>query len=143
MLIKGLQKAELQRVTEETFGQELGLQTVDKVKFRLPYKLEFTRATVLVALESQAEARRACEQGIVWRAQLLDCEPYWAALEPQQCFRCWKWGHIQRHCQKEALCGRCGTKAHGEGRRAGEALYPTHKGLVPCKCPYYRGPHTA
>ena len=60
ILVKGLRKAELQGVTEEAFGKELGLQTVDKVNFRLPNRPEFTRATVLVALESQAEARQAC-----------------------------------------------------------------------------------
>ena len=121
----------------------MGLKTIDKVKFRLPTSPGLTRATILATIESQEEARRACEEGVVWRAQILDCEPYWAALEPKQCYKCFKWGHIQRHCQKEALCGRCGTRAHGEGRRAGEALYPTQGDQVPCKCPYCRGAHTA
>jgi len=94
-------------------------------------------------VESQEEARRACEQGIVWNAQILDCEPYWAPLKPKQCFRCWKWGHIQRYCRKEALCRRCGTGAHGEGGRAGEALCPTQGGQAPYRCPYYGGAHTA
>ena len=65
VLLKGLRKADLQGVTEETFGIELGLQTVDKVKFRLPTSPGTTRATILVTLESQAEARRAYEQGVV------------------------------------------------------------------------------
>ena len=125
VLVKGLRKVDLQGTTEEAFGTSIGLQTVDKVKFRLPANPEYTRATVLVTMESQGEARKACEQGVVWNAQILDCEPYWAALEPKQCFKCWKWGYIQRYCQKEALYGRCGTKAHGEGGRAGEALCPT------------------
>jgi hypothetical protein len=135
VLVKGLRKADLQEATEGTFGTEIGFQTVDKVKFRLPTNPGFTRATVLVTFRSQEEARKACEQGIIWRAQLLDCEPYWAPLEPKQCFKCWKWGHIQRYCQKEALCGRCGTKAHGEGGKAGEALCPTQGGQVPYRCP--------
>ncbi|KAK4118894.1 hypothetical protein N657DRAFT_637677 [Parathielavia appendiculata] len=134
VLVKGLRKAELQGITDEAFGAEIGLQTVDKVKFRLPANPGFTRATVIVTLESQEEARRACEQGIIWRAQIWDCEPYWAALELKQCFKYWKWGYIQRHCQKEGLCGRCGTGAHGEGGRAGEALCPTQGGQVPREC---------
>jgi hypothetical protein len=44
-----------------TFGTEIGLRSVDKVKFRLPTNPGFTRATVLVTLESQEEARRACD----------------------------------------------------------------------------------
>ena len=61
VLVKGLKRADLQGVTEEAFGTDIGLQSVDRVKFRLPHNQEFTRAIVLVTLESQEEARRACE----------------------------------------------------------------------------------
>lgn len=143
ILLKGLLRKDLQGLTEDEFQKELGLQSVDKVKFRLPKDLERKRATVLVALRNQEEARRACDNGVVWRSQVWDCEPYWAALDPVQCFKCWKWGHIQRYCpQKEALCPRCGTKAHGEGGKAGEALCPTYNGH-PTRCPTCGGPHTA
>ena len=97
---------------------------------------------MLVTLTSQEEAYKACEQGVVWNAQLLDCEPYWSVLEPKQCFKCWKWGHIQRYCSKPALCGRCGVKAHGEGR-AGEDLCPTNSNQIPLRCPNCRGRHQA
>jgi hypothetical protein len=50
VLVKGLRKADLQGTIEEAFGGQLGLRLVDKVKFRLPTKPEFTRATVLVTL---------------------------------------------------------------------------------------------
>ena len=64
-------------------------------------------------------------------------------LEPKQCFKCWKWGHIQRYCSKPALCGRCGCKAHGEGGKAGEAQCPTHTGQLPYRCPNCGGRHPA
>ena len=143
VLIKGLRKGDLAGVTEETFGEETELQSVDRVKFRLPSRLGHTRATILVTLTSQEEAFKACEQGVVWNAQLLDCEPYWAVLEPKQCFKCWKWGHIQRYCSKPALCGRCGCRAHGEGGKAGEAQCPTHTGQLPYRCPNCGGRHPA
>jgi hypothetical protein len=79
----------------------------------------------------------------VWNAQFLDCEPYWAVLEPKQCFKCWKWGHIQRYCPKPALCGRCGARAHGEGGKAGEAQCPTHSGQLAFRCPCCGGRHPA
>ena len=142
VLLKGLRKADLQGVTEEAFSKEISLQKVDKIKFRLPSNQGFTRATVLVTFTSQEEAYKACEQGVVWNAQLLDCEPYWSVLEPKQCFKCWKWGHIQRYCSKPALCGRCGTRAHGEGR-AGEDLCPTNSNQIPLRCPNCRGRHQA
>jgi hypothetical protein len=143
VLLKGLWKRDLQGLTEEAFGRESGLQTVDKVKFRVPKHQEATRATVLVALTSQEEARKACVEGVVWRAQLLDCEPYWAALSPVQCFKCWKWGHTQHYCRSTPLCPRCGTKAHGEGGRDGEAQCPTQSNEIPLRCPVCGGRHPA
>ncbi|EAQ84182.1 hypothetical protein CHGG_10586 [Chaetomium globosum CBS 148.51] len=94
-------------------------------------------------LTSQEEARKACDEGVIWRAQLLDCEPYWAALSPTQCYKCWKWGHTQHYCKATPLCPRCGTKAHGEGGREGEAQCPTHKNEISLRCPACGGRHPA
>ena len=130
-------------MTEEAFGKEVGLKTVDKVKLRVPKHQEAMRATVLVALTSQEEACKACEEGVIWRAQLLDCEPYWAPLNPVQCFKCWKWGHTQHYCKSTPLCPRCGTKAHGEGGREGENQCPTHTNEIPLRCAVCGGRHPA
>jgi hypothetical protein len=143
VLLKGVWKKDLHGVTEEEFGKETGLRTVDKVKFRVPKHREATRATVLVALTSQEEARKACNEGVIWRAQLLDCEPYWAPLSPTQCYKCWKWGHTQHYCKATPLCPRCGTKAHGEGGSDGEAQCPTRSGGIPLRCPVCEGRHPA
>ena len=143
ILVKGLRKANLQGVSEEDFGKELGLKTVEKAKYRLPHNPQFTRATVMVTLTDQEEARKACDHGIVWRAQIFECEPYWATLAPVQCYKCWEWGHLQRYCRKLAKCPRCATGIHGEGGKAGEAQCPTHSGQVPCRCPACGGRHTA
>ena len=52
VLVKGLKRGELIGTSEEDFGKEIGFQSIDKVKFRLPKNLEFTRATVLVTFTS-------------------------------------------------------------------------------------------
>lgn len=142
VLVKGLLKRELQGVTEEQLGQELGLKSVDRVRIRIPAAQGLTRATALVTLTSQDEAKKICDEGVIWRAQLMVCEPYWGALRPTQCYKCWQWGHTQRFCKKEALCPRCGTGAHGEGGRAGEAQCLTHKGVA-FHCPACGGRHPA
>jgi hypothetical protein len=64
-------------------------------------------------------------------------------LKPKQCFKCWKWGHIQRYCSKPALCGRCGARADGEGGKDREAQYPTHSGQLAFRCPCCGGRHPA
>ena len=143
VLVKGMLKRDLRDVTEAAFGKQLGLQSVERVKFRIPTIEGVTRATALVTMTSQEESKRACEEGVVWRAQMLNCEPYWSALQATQCYRCWKWGHTQRFCKKSALCPRCGTAAHGGGGRAGEAQCPTHGNEIPYFCPCCSGKHPA
>ncbi|KAK4124226.1 hypothetical protein N657DRAFT_714604 [Parathielavia appendiculata] len=61
-------KRELKDVTKEDFGKQVGLTTVDKVKFRIPTIAGVMRAMALVTLTSQEEARRACEGRVVRRA---------------------------------------------------------------------------
>ena len=143
VLVKGLRKADLQSTIEEAFGGQLGLRSVNKVKFRLLANPEFTRATVLVTLEDQEEARKVYNQGVIQEAQVLDYEPYQAILEPKQCFKYQKQGYIQRFYRREALCGRCGIGAYGEGGKAGEAICPTQQGQVPCRCPCCGGGYPA
>lgn len=87
--MKGMLKRDLKDTTEVEFGKAIGLSTVDKVKFRIPMLEGVTRATALVTLTSQEEAKKACEEGVVWRAQMLNCEPYWGALQATQCYKCW------------------------------------------------------
>ena len=53
VLVKGLcSRADLQGTIEEAFGTTIGLQFINRVKFRLPTNLGFTRAIVLVTLEN-------------------------------------------------------------------------------------------
>jgi len=95
-------KRDLKDVTESVFGKELGLTSVEKVKYRIPTTEGVTRATILIALTSQEEAKKVCEEGAVWRAQMLNCEPYCPALQATQFYKCWGWGHAQRFCKKSA-----------------------------------------
>ncbi|EAQ87044.1 hypothetical protein CHGG_08297 [Chaetomium globosum CBS 148.51] len=68
VLVKGMLKRDLKDVTEAAFGKQLGLQSVERVKFRIPTIEGVTRATALVTITSQEELKRACEEGVVWRA---------------------------------------------------------------------------
>jgi hypothetical protein len=52
VLVKGILKREWKNVTEEGFGQSIGLSTVERVQFRIPIREGPTRAIVLVSLAS-------------------------------------------------------------------------------------------
>ncbi|EAQ85704.1 hypothetical protein CHGG_06957 [Chaetomium globosum CBS 148.51] len=143
VLAKGILKRDLKGVTEEEFGRSTGLSTVERVRFRIPTREGITRATALISLASQEEAKKACEEGVLWQAQLFDCEPYWGALQATQCYKCWGWGHTQRFCKGKATCPRCAAGVHGGGGRAGEAQCPTLENRIPLRCTACGGRHPA
>jgi hypothetical protein len=65
VLAKGILKKDFKNTTEEGFGRSIGLSTVERVRFRIPTREGSTRATVLVSLASQEEAKRAYEEGVL------------------------------------------------------------------------------
>jgi hypothetical protein len=87
VLVKGMLKRDLKDVTESVFGKELGLSSVDKVRFRIPTIEGVTRATALVALTIQDEARNVCEEWIVSRAGEAQC-PTQGNTVPLRCLSC-------------------------------------------------------
>ena len=89
VLVKGMLKRDLKNVTEDEFGKQLGLSSVERVRFHMPAAEGVKRATALVSLTSHEEAKKAYEEGVVWKAQMLNCEPYHAALRATQCYKCW------------------------------------------------------
>ena len=143
ILVKGVYKSDIQGTSETEFGKGLGLKSLEKVKFQYPKDQNLKWVSILVSLTNQAEAKNICDTGAVFKAQIFNCEPYWAPLRPTQCYKCWKWGHTSRYCKKDSLCPRCGTGAHGTGGKEGEAQCHTLTRHLPCKCPACGGRHPA
>jgi hypothetical protein len=78
-----------------------------------------------------------CERGLVWGAQIYQCEPFSGDLRPTQCYKCWGHGHMAKWCHESARCGRCAASAH-EG---GEEKCPSNTGEVPVRCRACGGNH--
>jgi hypothetical protein len=57
-------------------------------------------------------ATRLCDRGLIWQAQIFNCEPYSADLRIRRCFQCHQFGHIGRFCKNKARCGHCAGAAH-------------------------------
>jgi len=134
--IKGLQTTDLQGATEASLLQDLktSYPSAARVKIWRPKDPTYTRVRVLLALTDLQEAQKVCEEGICWQFQHLICEPYIDEARPQQCFKCWKWGHTQKHCKREARCGNCAASAHTQ---------PGQQCDRPARCPNCNGLHTA
>jgi hypothetical protein len=81
-----------------------------KAKGRMP-RTERT-CGIKIQVGTWMEAQALCDRGLIWEAQIFDCEPYSPELELRQCFACHGFGHHAKYCNRPARCGHCGGAAH-------------------------------
>jgi len=98
-----------------------------------------TRAQVVIEMESTEAATKICTRGLILEAQVFQCEPYSPELQPRQCFKCYRFGHIAKFCEKTARCGHCAATAHEEG----EAGCPTTRNGAKQRCVNCGDEHSA
>lgn len=136
--IEYIRRAEVDRAATEMSQQNnIKISRVRTIKRFM--KQDDTRTHVLIEVTRLETAQKLCRNGLVWEAQIFNCEPYTPELRPMQCYRCWGWGHMAKHCKATARCGRCSATAH-EG---GEEQCPSNNGQIPKSCPACKGGHAA
>ncbi|CCE29452.1 uncharacterized protein CPUR_03145 [Claviceps purpurea 20.1] len=73
-------------------------------------------ASLIIAVDGVEAANKLCRDGIpVYQSEIFDAEPYNAAVNPRQCYRCHKFGHIAVYWEALAKCGRCAAGKHDRG----------------------------
>jgi hypothetical protein len=139
VIAKGLPVDRITRTDQSLLLLDLQAQVPDITKL----KVEPTRAptarftTVILHLRSTEAATRLCERGLIWQAQIFNCEPYTADLRIRRCFQCHQFGHIGRFCKNKARCGHCAGAAHSQGEAGCPQLHGSKK------CVNCGGPHPA
>lgn len=141
VVAKGIRISAAKAATEIDIMSEASEENrvkINGVKIKIPRSNSAKYATVLLQMESIEQANQLCERGLVWEAQIYQCEPFIKDLRPQQCFKCWKFGHVAKWCKATATCGRCAATAHA----GGEGECPSNYGRVARRCPACGGNHT-
>ena len=88
------------------------------------------RLNLVIGLPSPQEANKLCSHGLIVDAEVFEVEPYDGNVQPRQCFKCFRFGHIAKFCTAAARCGHCGATAHADGEEA----CPARQGQIPPKC---------
>ena len=114
-----------------------GCTDICRVQPRMPQRSEF--ATLLIGCRTVETAQRLCRNGLLWEAQIFDCEPYYAEAEVRQCYKCFRFGHHAHFCKAHARCGHCAAAAHAGGEAACPQFAPSAKK----RCVNCGGSHTA
>lgn len=103
----------------------------------MPQRSDF--ATLLIGCRTVETAQKLCRNGLLWEAQIFECEPYYAEAEVRQCYKCLRFGHHARFCKGHARCGHCAAAAH----TGGEAACPQFAPSARKRCINCSGNHTA
>ena len=112
---------------------------LNRCKKMIPKNPSARFGSVLLHVSTPAAAQKLCNDGLLWEAQIFNCEPFASDVRVKQCFGCFSYGHIAAHCQKGARCGCCGSSKHPEGE---DACPVKTQGAAP-KCANCGGKHRA
>jgi hypothetical protein len=88
--------------------------------------------SVVIFTHSMEEADECLKRGISIKGNFYYPEKYTPELNVTQCFKCYKFGHLAKHCKSKQRCGNCGKEDHGTASCANDA-----------KCTGCGGPHPA
>jgi hypothetical protein len=139
VIAKGLPVDRIIHVNQSQLLLDLQKRIPDVIKLKVePPRAPTARfTTAILHLRSADAATRLCERGLIWEAQIFNCEPYSADLRIRRCFRCHQFGHIGRYCKNKARCGHCAGAAHPQGEVDCPQIHGTKK------CVNCGGPHPA
>ena len=109
VIAKGLPVDRITRINQSQLLSDLQLKIPEITKLKIePARAPLARfTTVILHLRSAEAATRLCDRGLIWQAQIFNCEPYSSDLRIQRCFRCHQFGHKGRFCKNKARCGHC------------------------------------
>ncbi|KAG4225090.1 hypothetical protein PC116_g26468 [Phytophthora cactorum] len=91
-------------------------------------------AIMIIRTTSLDTARYLCANGLLWRAELYQCEPFTRDARAEQCYKCYRFGHMAKYCEEQARCSRCAGVAHEDGEERCTARV---------RCRNCGGPHPA
>jgi hypothetical protein len=89
---------------------------INRCRIQLLRTLYRRFAEVVLYMNSVAAVQAICRQGVIFKAQIFNVEPYYAAAQVRRCFQCYAFSHIGRYCDRQARCGYYAATAHEGGK---------------------------
>ena len=124
LVIHGVPKKDLDPNTEDEIilrdeieeeNTSRNLQVVQVIPLRCTQKhLSKIAAhhSVIIFTHSVKEADDCLKRGMFIKGKFYSPEKYTPELNITQCYKCYRFGHLAKHCKNEQKCGNCGEKEH-------------------------------
>jgi hypothetical protein len=68
--------------------------------------------SVVIFTHSASEADECIKRGMSIKGRFYYPEKYTPELNITQCYKCYKFGHLAKHCKSKQKCGNCGNEDH-------------------------------
>jgi hypothetical protein len=102
-----------QEIEEENTSRNLHIDQINPLRRTQKYLNKIAaHHSVVIFTNSIEEADECLRRGIIIKGRHYNPEKYTPELNITQCFKCYKFGHIAKHCKNEQKCGNCGEKGH-------------------------------
>lgn len=96
------------------------------------FRKQKTHSTLQIAFARPEHANFLVREGLVWRHQVHDCEPFSGDCIIAQCFNCYGYDHIAKMCKNKQVCGFCGIPRSHETNSCGKKHEPRQHMCVNC-----------
>jgi len=116
IVVHGVAKKDLILTTDNTAVKQLQEENpeirITKVgPLRRKDKIDRTHHSIVIFTEDAHAADQAIRFGYYINCTRHTAERYTPHLQATQCFKCYKYRHIAKHCKRKQKCGKC-TKDH-------------------------------
>jgi hypothetical protein len=100
-------------IEEENLSRNLQVEQVTLLR-RSQKHLQKAAAhhSIVIFTHSMQEADRCLKRGMFIKGKFYVPEKYTPELNITQCFKCFKFGHLAKHCRNNQKCGNCGNEDH-------------------------------
>jgi cyclophilin family peptidyl-prolyl cis-trans isomerase len=102
-----------QEIEDENDSRNLHIEQITRLRRTEKY-LDKAAAhhSLIFFTNSMEEADECIRRGIFIKGKYYKPEKYTPQFNITQCFKCYKFGHLAKHCKNEQKCGNCGEKEH-------------------------------
>ena len=139
VMAHGIRVAQIQGQTqaiEAIYEQNANLRgTVEILRVAFTKRLlrtERTTGPLIISVAEPEQANRLIDAGLIWQYELHDCEPFEGNCVITQCFKCFQYGHLAKHCRNAGRCGFCGAPGHATNDCLGKEEKAMHR-CIPCR----------